>query len=135
MTNVLPPTPVPAPLVPARPEAGAAADVSGIADMGASEGTFAGTVAADLAVAVAPSTGRFRPADVVAGLLPAGALLGHVTGGGGRADEVRTPVAAMLRDVLVRPGQLVGRGQPLAWLQRAAAREPVEFGLGWEAGA
>ena len=45
--------------------------------------------------------------------------MGHVTGGRGRADEVRSPVRAILRDLLVRPGQLVMAGQGLMWLARA----------------
>lgn len=112
--------------------ADAALDAPAATELGAPAGTFDGTVAADLAVAVSPSTGRFRPADLPSEPLPAGALLGHVTGGGGRADEVRVPVTAFLRDVLVRPGQLVARGQPLAWLHRAAASSPVDLELGWE---
>ncbi len=79
---------------------------------------FAGTVAATLAVVVAPSTGRFRPAIDGRPQVRAGELLGHVTGGRGRADEVRSPVDAVVADLLVRAGQLVGRGQGLAWLQR-----------------
>ena len=77
-----------------------------------------GTVAEDLVVLVAPSTGRFRPLDRVTVVEP-GQLLGHVTGGGGRADEIRSPVRAVLRDLLVRPGQLVARGQALVWLCRS----------------
>lgn len=79
---------------------------------------LAGSVAEDLLVVVAPSTGRFRRHgnnDTV----EAGELVGHVTGGRGRADEVRSPVRAALRDLLVRPGQLVMRGQGLAWYARA----------------
>ncbi len=79
--------------------------------------SVSGSLFDDLVVIVAPSTGRFRPlADVDA--VEAGALVGHVTGGRGRADEVRSPVRAVLRDLLVRPGQLVARGQGLAWLGR-----------------
>ncbi|MBA3373140.1 MAG: hypothetical protein M3493_12970 [Actinomycetota bacterium] len=79
---------------------------------------LAGTVADDLVVVVAPSTGRFQPrADVDA--VERGDLMGHVTGGRGRADEVRSPVRAILRDLLVRPGQLVMAGQGLMWLARA----------------
>lgn len=131
MAHALPSTRAPAALAPL---AGGRAETGGTGDLGPPECMFDGTVAADLAIAVSPSTGRFRPADVAAGTLPAGALLGHVTGGGGRADEVRAPVSAALREVLVRPGQLVARGQPLAWLQRVAVREPAELKLGWGAG-
>jgi biotin carboxyl carrier protein len=77
-----------------------------------------GTLAAGLVLAVAPSTGRFRPAHgtTVAG----GALLGHVTGGRGRADAVIAPERGEVAGLLARPGQLVRRGQPLVWLRRSA---------------
>ncbi len=81
---------------------------------------FAGTVAAGLVLAVAPTTGRFRPRTGLRGRLRAGELIGHVTGGRGRADEVRCPTNATLRGVLVRAGQLVTAGQGLAWLERPA---------------
>lgn len=79
---------------------------------------LSGTVADGLVLAVAPSTGRFRPV-VDTGTVEAGGLLGHVTGGRGRADEVRSPVRAVLRDLLVRPGQLVAAGQALVWMAHA----------------
>ncbi len=75
-----------------------------------------GSVAESLAVVVAPRTGRFQPIMEVE-QVEAGQILGHVTGGRGRADEVRSPVRALVRRLLVRPGQLVGTGQGLAWLQ------------------
>ncbi len=106
MTDVLTRT-LPAPPV-AQP------DTHGEADGAA----LAGTVAERLLVVVAPSTGRFRPRDGVASV-EAGELIGHVTGGKGRADEVRSPVRAVLYELLVRPGQLVSRGQGLIWLGRA----------------
>lgn len=81
---------------------------------------FVGTVAAGLAVAVAPSTGRFVPAVEAPAAVEAGQLIGHVTGGNGRADAVIAPVGAELRAMLARPGQLVGLGQGLAWLERVA---------------
>ncbi len=81
---------------------------------------FMGTVADRLAVAVAPSTGRFAPAVQAPARVEAGELIGHITGGGGRADEVRAPVAAEVRELLARPGQLVGLGQGLAWLERVS---------------
>jgi biotin carboxyl carrier protein len=83
---------------------------------------FAGTVAERLVLAVAPSTGRFRPLLALTGeaahSLESGELMGHITGGKDRADEVRAPTGAHLRDLLVRPGQLVAAGQGLAWLER-----------------
>lgn len=81
-----------------------------------------GTVAEQLVVVVAPSTGRFRPDGDPAGQwLEPGTLIGHVTGGRGRADAVTTPVGARVADLLVRPGQLVYQGQGLAWLDRQPA--------------
>lgn len=77
---------------------------------------LAGTVADRLGLVVAPTTGRFEPTSRP-GRISAGQLLGHITGGRGRADEVRAPVDAWLKDLLVRPRQLVHRGQALAWLE------------------
>ncbi|HEY8340843.1 MAG TPA: hypothetical protein VIK95_13320 [Egibacteraceae bacterium] len=81
------------------------------------EGAFRGSVAEALAIAVAPSTGRFRPSADAGGRVRAGQVLGHVTGGRGRADAVRSPVDATVRALLARPGQQVRRGQALAWLE------------------
>jgi multidrug efflux pump subunit AcrA (membrane-fusion protein) len=81
---------------------------------------FAGTTADRMAVAVAPSTGRFVPASDLPEVLHPGDLLGHITGGNGRADAVLVPVGATLREMLARPGQLVGLGQGLAYLERIA---------------
>jgi biotin carboxyl carrier protein len=87
----------------------------------ASEPTsLAGTCADTLGLVVAPTTGRFEPATTN-GRIRAGQLLGHITGGRGRADEVRSPVDARLKDLLVRPRQLVRRGQALAWLEVSSA--------------
>lgn len=82
---------------------------------------FTGTVAEGLALAVAPSTGRFRPLADALGAVVAGQLLGHVTGGRCRADEVRCPAAGVVRRLLARPGQQVQRGQALLWLDGKAA--------------
>lgn len=94
---------------------------------------LAGTVAEALVLVVAPSTGRFRPSELGPEedghgdpALEGGAVLGHVTGGGGRADPVRAPVHAGLRRWLARPGQLVVRGQALAWLGRAGPEAHAE---------
>ena len=83
-------------------------------------GPFDGSVAADLVLAVAPSTGRFEPLDGVGARtrLRTGDLIGHVTGGRGRSDAIRCPVDAEVCDLLARPGQSVTRGQGLAWLRR-----------------
>lgn len=82
---------------------------------------FAGSVAAALAVVVAPSSGRFQPlAAPVRRRVLTGQLLGHVTGGRGRADEVRSPLDGVVQDLLVRDGQIVRRGQGLIWLNREA---------------
>ncbi|CAN5403345.1 hypothetical protein BH23ACT9_BH23ACT9_13680 [soil metagenome] len=81
---------------------------------------FAGTTADRMAVAVAPSTGRFVPTVDVAATLRTGDLLGHITGGNGRADAVFAPVGATLKEMLARPGQLVALGQGLAYLERVS---------------
>jgi multidrug efflux pump subunit AcrA (membrane-fusion protein) len=79
-----------------------------------------GTCADTMGLVVAPTTGRFEPTSIT-GRIAAGQLLGHITGGRGRADEVRSPVDARLKDLLVRPRQLVRRGQALAWLDVSPA--------------
>ena len=79
-----------------------------------------GTCADSMGLVVAPTTGRFEPA-IGTGRVRAGQLLGHITGGRGRADEVRAPVDALLKNLLVRPRQLVRRGQALAWLDVSPA--------------
>jgi biotin carboxyl carrier protein len=81
---------------------------------------LAGTVADTLGLVVAPTTGRFEPAKTH-GRIRAGQVLGYITGGRGRADEVRAPVDAWLKNLLVRPRQLVRRGQALAWLEVSSA--------------
>jgi biotin carboxyl carrier protein len=97
MTDLLTSTPAPAPASP-----------------------FAGSVAADLAVVVAPSAGRFQPRDDIGAWMPprSGDLIGYVIGGRGRTDAIHCPVDARVCDLLVRPGQAVTRGQSLAWLLR-----------------
>jgi biotin carboxyl carrier protein len=77
-------------------------------------------VAEDLALVVAPSAGRFQPLDGLRACvrLRAGDVIGHVTGGRDRTEEVCCPVDAELGDLLARPGQTVSRGQGLAWLRR-----------------
>jgi hypothetical protein len=86
----------------------------------ADTGPFDGSVAADLVLAVAPSTGRFQPAEGIAARarLRAGDLIGEVTAGRDRALPIHCPVDAEVGDLLVRPGQSVSRGQGLAWLRR-----------------
>lgn len=83
-------------------------------------GSLKGTCADTMGLVVAPTTGRFEPA-LVGVRIRAGELLGHITGGRGRADEVRAPVDALLKDLLVRPRQLVRAGQALAWLDVSPA--------------
>lgn len=76
--------------------------------------SWSGTVAGDLALVVAPSAGAFQPA-------PAGApshVLGFVTGGRGRADAVTAPCPLDLMGLMARPGEVVARGQALAWGRR-----------------
>jgi biotin carboxyl carrier protein len=82
--------------------------------------SLAGTVADTMGLVVAPTTGRFEPATTN-GRIRAGQVLGYITGGRGRADEVRAPVDARLKNLLVRPRQLVRRGQALAWLEVSSA--------------
>lgn len=82
--------------------------------------SLAGTCADTMGLVVAPTTGRFEPTPI-SGRVTAGQLLGHITGGRGRADEVRAPVDAWLKDLLVRPRQLVRAGQALAWLDVSPA--------------
>lgn len=107
------PTDAPAPAREAAPDPTRAVDPAS---------ALRGTVAEELVVLVAPTTGRFRPhEDPVGRWYELGALLGHVTGGKGRADEVVAPVSATVADLLVRPGQLVHQGQGLAWLRRPTA--------------
>ncbi|HSK97790.1 MAG TPA: hypothetical protein VK891_14305 [Euzebyales bacterium] len=81
---------------------------------------LAGTCADTLGLVVAPTTGRFEPATTD-GRIRAGQVLGYITGGRGRADEVLAPVDAWLKNLLVRPRQLVRRGQALAWLEVSSA--------------
>jgi biotin carboxyl carrier protein len=98
--------------------------VAGAASPADAHATLAGSVAETLTLAVASSTGRFRPVaelgqrGATGSWVRAGQLLGHVTGGRGRADEVRSPSDARLCALLVRAGQLVSRGQGLVWLCR-----------------
>lgn len=77
---------------------------------------FAGSAACNLVLAAAPSTGRYRPVCTDGRIAP-GQVLGHVTGGKGRADAVLAPVHGELARLMVRPGQLVFAGQSLAWIQ------------------
>ncbi|MPZ89026.1 MAG: hypothetical protein GEU81_13345 [Nitriliruptorales bacterium] len=76
-----------------------------------------GSVAAGMALVVAPSIGRFRPL-VDTGLVASGTVIAVVNGGGGRADDVRVPVAAEVRGLLALEGQTVQTGQALAWVRR-----------------
>lgn len=84
----------------------------------AEEHAFPGTVAETLALVVAPSTGRFRP-QRTDGYALAGELLGHITGGRGRCDDVIMPTNGNVRALLARPGQLVQAGRNLAWVDRS----------------
>ena len=81
---------------------------------------FAGTVADRMSIAVAPSTGRFAPAVEAPATLSPGDLIGHITGGNGRADAVVAPIGVTLKEMLARPGQLVGLGQGLAYMERTS---------------
>lgn len=110
-------------LAPSRPaQAPATAPTPLVSDAVVAHGTadpascLAGSVAHSMGLVVAPSTGRFRPL-VDGGRVDAGTVIAVVTGGGGRADEVRMPAAAVLNGLLAREGQLVQPGQAVAWFQ------------------
>jgi len=81
---------------------------------------LAGTTAAGMALLVAPAVGRFQPVAETGMLGPDG-VVGLVTGGAGRQDEVRVPVAAEVCGILAVEGQMVQQGQPLAWLRQVGA--------------
>lgn len=85
---------------------------------------LAGSTAEALVVIVAPCNGRFRPV-LSHGRAAAGALVGHVTGGRGRAEEVHLPAAATIQGLLALPGHLVIRGQALAWARRTQPEPAV----------
>lgn len=122
MTTLLSRTPA----VPAVPVDSAGAPAQGqpgdVAQLGEPVSAFAGTPAERLVLAVAPTTGRFRPVaggdDLIAVDVEGGTLLGHITGGRGRADAVTAPTAGTVRRLLARPGQLVFAGQALVWVEQ-----------------
>jgi hypothetical protein len=78
------------------------------------DGTPAGSTADRLVLIVSPGNGRFRPA-VSEGPVAAGGIVAQVAGGRDRVEDVACPVAATIQGLLTRPGQLVIRGQALAW--------------------
>lgn len=80
----------------------------------APQGDLAGTTAERLLVIVAPGNGRFVPV-VSEGWLGAGGVVARITSGKGAAQDVHVPAAAAVRGLLTLPGQLVTRGQALAW--------------------
>ena len=100
----------------ATPQRSPAVDVATDADVPAC--ALSGSVTHALTLAVAPSTGRFRPALGVGDHVQRGTLVGHVTGGGGREDAVYAPTAAVIEAHLARDGQLVKRGRGLVWLSQ-----------------
>lgn len=108
-TVAVSPPQLPPPLVPA--------DIGVDVDGDAPASTLASTVAGDMGVLTAPATGRFR-ALLGSGVAAAGAAIGSVTGGAGRIDEIRVPVAAEVCGLLALDGQLVQLGQVLAWVRR-----------------
>jgi hypothetical protein len=79
----------------------------------------AGSTADRLLLIVAPGNGRFRP-GVTEGPVAAGTVVAQVVGGREQAADVACPVAATVQGLLTRPGQLVTRGQALAWAVVAA---------------
>jgi biotin carboxyl carrier protein len=123
MTDVLtflprPGSPAPRPHRPAPPST-APRPHEPITDVDVPASTLADSVAHQLVIVVAPSIGRFRPAEQDGSAVTVAQVLGHVTGGKGRADAVTAPVDGQLSRMLVRPGQQVARGQGIAWVQRA----------------
>lgn len=75
---------------------------------------LAGSAAEALLLIVAPCNGRFRPV-VTAGDVRAGELVAQITVGRDGSHDVAAPVGACIQGLLTRPGQLVTRGQALAW--------------------
>ncbi len=99
------------------PDTGSVISGATVATGGDPASTLDGTVAHGMGLLVAPAIGRFR-AVVADGPVESGALVGVVTGGGGRSDEVRVPVQAEVCGLLALEGQLVQSGQALAWIRR-----------------
>ncbi|MPZ71882.1 MAG: hypothetical protein GEU74_01415 [Nitriliruptorales bacterium] len=77
---------------------------------------LAGTAAEALVLIVAPCNGRFHPV-VTQGEVTAGHVVAQVTLGRNGSHDVTCPVGAAVQGLLTRPGQLVTRGQALAWAQ------------------
>jgi len=113
VSTIAPPRPAAAPVATPAPLVGGAVVARGSADPAS---CLAGSVAHGMGLVVAPSTGRFRPL-VDSGRVDAGTVIAVVTGGGGRADEVRVPVSAVVNGLLARAGQLVQPGQAVAWIR------------------
>ena len=78
---------------------------------------LAGSAAQDLVVVVAPANGRFQPV-IEAGPVSAGAVVARITTTRSCVD-ITAPTAAIIKGLLTLPGQLVTRGQALAWAQAA----------------
>lgn len=85
----------------------------------ASSADFSGSVAEALVVIVADGNGRFHPAPGAVGCT-GGGLVGRVTGGK-RSAEIHCPPHATVQGFLTLPGQLVSRGQALAWALATSA--------------
>ena len=76
---------------------------------------LAGSTAESLVLIVAPTNGRFRPV-VRDGAVRSGDVVAQVTAGRDGVHDVACPVPdAVVEGLLTRPGQLVTRGQALAW--------------------
>ena len=75
---------------------------------------LAGSTADGLLVLVAPCNGRFQPV-VTGGVVGTTEAVARITTGRGGSQDVASPVRADVQGLLTRPGQLVTKGQALAW--------------------
>lgn len=79
---------------------------------------FAGTVADRMSITVG---GRFEPELDGLIALAANDIIGHRAVGEGRGAAIDLPpVGARLKELLATPGQLVGLGQGLAYMERVS---------------
>jgi biotin carboxyl carrier protein len=74
---------------------------------------------------VSPTVGLFQPRDPTPGLgfIEIGTVLGTIAG-----EEVRSGFAGEFVALLAYPGERVRKGQPVAWLRTASARDGARTG-------